>query len=267
VTDALVKVEGAGNDFLLGTGAWALRLADDAELVRALCDRRRGLGADGVLGLERLGARRVRLDYRNADGGVAAFCANGTRCAARAAVELLGCDHELVVATGWVDVPAVVEDARVTLHLPSVAPPGELDVRLGEVTRHAFRVVVGVPHLLVPVDDPEDWPFEALAPALRHDPRLGPEGANVHLMASGSDRVRLRSFERGVEAATLCCGSGVVAAGLLRLAATGDTCVSVRPRSGDELVVSVRGAAFGGDVHLTGPTRMVARVEPLADAL
>jgi diaminopimelate epimerase len=267
VTDALVKIEGAGNDFLLGTGAWARRLADDAEFVRALCDRRRGLGADGVLGLERLDARRVRLDYRNADGGVAAFCANGTRCAARAAVELLACDHEVVVATGWVDVPALVDGSRVTLHLPSVASPGELDVRLGESTRRAFQVVVGVPHLLIPVDEPDDWPFEALAPALRRDPRLGPDGANIHLVASGADQVRLRSFERGVEAETLCCGSGVVAAGLLCLDATGDTRVSVRPRSGDELIVSVRGPAFGGDVHLTGPTRMVARVEPLADAL
>lgn len=267
MTDALVKIEGAGNDFLLGTGAWAHRLAEDAELVRALCDRRRGIGADGVLGLVRLDAGRARLDYRNADGGVAAFCANGTRCAARAAVELLGCDRELVVATGWVDVPAVVEGARVTLHLPSVAPPDELEVQLGGVAGRGFRVVVGVPHLVVPVEEPDAWPLEALAPSLRHDPRLGPDGANVHLTASDADRVRLRSYERGVEAETLCCGSGVVAVGLLRLDVTGGENVTVRPRSGDELVVSVRGPAFGGDVRLTGPTRMVARLEPLDDAV
>ena len=174
-----------------------------------------------MLALERLDAGRVRLEYRNADGGLAEFCANGTRCAARAAVKLLGCDREVVVVTGWVEVPAVVDGASVTLGLPSVAAPEELEVALGTDRQPAFRVVVGVPHLVIPVDEPEDWPLELMAPAIRHDPRLGPGGANVHLMASDAGGVRLRSFERGVEAETLCCGSGVVAAGLLCLAASG----------------------------------------------
>jgi diaminopimelate epimerase len=265
VTDVLVKVDGAGNDFLLGTGSWNRRLAEDAALVRALCNRRRGVGADGVLGLERLAVDRVHLEYRNADGGLAAFCANGTRCAARAAVELLGCEPALVVETGWVEVPATVSGRQVTLRLPPVGPPQEMEVTLDDRTRPAYRMVVGVPHLVIPVADPEAWALERLAPPIRHDPRLGPGGANVHLMAVGGDRVAVRSYERGVEAETLCCGSGVVAAGLLCLADTGCDRVAVRPRSGDELEVSVAGPAFGGAVHLTGPTRMVARLDPLSD--
>jgi diaminopimelate epimerase len=265
VTDVLVKVDGAGNDFLLGTGHWGRRLAHDAGLVQALCDRRRGVGADGALGLERLTADRVHLEYRNADGGLAEFCANGTRCAARAAVELLGCRPELVVETGWVDVPATVTDRQVTLRLPPVGPPQEMEVALDDRRHTAYRVVVGVPHLVVPVDDPGVWVLERVAPPVRRDPRLGPGGANVHLMAVGGDRVTVRSYERGVEAETLCCGSGVVAAGLMCLAETGRDRVIVRPRSGDELEVSVAGPAFGGPVHLTGPTRMVARLDPLSD--
>jgi len=89
VRSEIYKLEGAGNDFVLGVGAWAGRLDSEPDLVRRLCDRRRGIGADGTLALEAVATDRVRLGYRNADGGEAVFCANGTRCAARAAVELL----------------------------------------------------------------------------------------------------------------------------------------------------------------------------------
>ena len=115
---AAVWQEGAGNDFVLGVGAWAGRLDSEPDLVRRLCDRRRGIGADGTLSLTAVGAGRVRLGYRNADGGEAVFCANGTRCAARAAVELLGCDPMVVVETGWAEVPAVVDGSQVSLELP-----------------------------------------------------------------------------------------------------------------------------------------------------
>jgi diaminopimelate epimerase len=90
----------------------------EPDLVRRLCDRQRGIGADGSLALEAEAGSRVRLGYRNADGGEAAFCANGTRCAGRAAVEVLDCDQNLVVETGWADIPVEVDGARVSLELP-----------------------------------------------------------------------------------------------------------------------------------------------------
>jgi diaminopimelate epimerase len=262
----LLKVEGAGNDFVLGTGAWAERLATDRLLAARLCARRRGVGADGTLALRRLGAGRVRLDYRNADGSLAEFCANGTRCAARAAVELLDCRPDLVVETGWVEVPTTVSGSSVTLRLPPVAAPTDFGVSVPGVDA-AQHVVVGVPHLVLTVEDTRDWPLETIAPPVRRDRRLGPDGANVHLAAFGIDRVNVRSFERGVEAETLCCGSGVVAAGLVALSRTGGRRVKVVPRSGDALEVAVDGEAFGGEVWLTGPTRVVAFVEPAEELL
>ncbi len=116
----LLKVEGAGNDFLLGIGDWARRLADEPDLVARLCDRRRGLGADGVLALSQESSSRVRLIYRNTDGSPSPFCGNGTRCAARVAVELLGLASPLVVETDWAAIPAEVVGPLVTLELPGL---------------------------------------------------------------------------------------------------------------------------------------------------
>ena len=81
MSGGLYKVEASGNDFVLGVGGWSPRLAAEPELAVRLCDRRRGIGADGVLAVEAAGPDRVRLRYRNADGSPARFCGNGTRCA------------------------------------------------------------------------------------------------------------------------------------------------------------------------------------------
>ena len=119
-TGALWKMEGAGNDFLLGAGRWAERLAEDEALVADLCRRHRGIGADGVLALFPESGRGLRLVYRNADGSRAAFCANGTRCAALAAVRFLGFPPDLILVTDRMEVRARVweGDGRVRLDLP-----------------------------------------------------------------------------------------------------------------------------------------------------
>ncbi len=267
--DLLVKVEGAGNDFLLAAGAWATRLAADATLVRRLCDRRRGVGADGVLAVSPRGRDRLRLVYSNRDGSVAAFCANGTRCAARAGHELLGLASRLVVETDWVPIPARVAGAEVALDLP---PPGQCPRRLRLEAAGAawdcWWLEVGVPHLVVPVDDPAAHDLGVVGPALRHHPDLGADGANVSLV--GDDPrggLSIRSFERGVEAETLACGSGIVAAALVAMSLRGVARLDVRPRSGDTLEVQALADPPRCPSRLTGPARIVARLEPTAELL
>jgi diaminopimelate epimerase len=257
----LTKVEGAGNDFVLGTGSWARRLADEPGLVVRLCDRRRGIGADGVLALVAEGDARARLVHRNADGSPSAFCANGTRCAARAAVELLGLDPRLVIATGWAEVPAVVGRHTVALELPPPPPPSEVTLESGAGSWRGWRLVVGVPHLVLPVTGLDTLEIAAVAPPLRRHPDLGPGGANVHFVEpAAAGGLRIRSFERGVEAETLCCGSGVVAAGLVTLARSGAATISVFPRSGDRLSVEALGPPPAARSRLTGPARLVGEV-------
>jgi diaminopimelate epimerase len=259
---------GAGNDFLV----FGERVAvgpREAESIRRACRRGTGVGADGVLFVEsvRKGEdTRVLLDYFNADGGRARFCANGTRCAARFAKERLAAGERTVVATDWGDVPAAMRDGAVTLKLPE---PVALGARLSSFDREgrllepeAVALTVGVPHLVVYTADGvevETLDLAPLGPPLRRHPDL-PDGANVNFTTPrGPSRLSVRSWERGVEAETLSCGSGVVAAavvaGLLRGEATP---ITVATRSGSVLAVDYRiEGALACDVTLTGDARFV----------
>lgn len=256
----LFKVEGAGNDFVLGLGRWADRLAAEADTVVGLCRRRIGIGADGALAVFVDGPDRLRLVYRNADGSTEPFCGNGTRCAAVAAVQLLGLPPDLVVATDWHDIPARVDGGQVRLALPPI-DVGTDRVQFSTVhgTLTGRRVVVGVPHVLIDVEDPAEVGLERLGPTLRWDPVLGPEGSNISVLGPERGGVAdLRTWERGVEGETLCCGSAVVAAGAIRLNGDRGQAARLRARSGAILEVRRRDAGL----ELSGPARVVAEILP-----
>jgi len=269
VSGRLLKVEASGNDFVLGVGSWSGRLAREPELAVRLCERRRGVGADGVLAVEAVGPDRVRLRYRNADGSPARFCGNGTRCAARAAVELLALPRRLTVETDWVALPAEVDGAMVTLELPAPAAPLRA-VELQSSGRRwlGWRLEVGVPHLVLPVGDLDGLELALVAPPLRRHADLGAEGANVDFFSAGAaGEIALRTFERGIEGETLCCGSGVVAAALVAMTEGAPRRLVVRPRSGDALTVEALGDLATGPIRFTGATRVIAELTPTAELL
>ena len=256
------KMHGAGNDFLLFDGRADTTLAGTLPArVSRLCDRRFGVGADGVLLLLPDGEVRARVVYWNADGSEAAFCANGTRCAARFAAERWGW-HTMLLRTGYAEIPAEVEGERVTLHLP---PPTELrpwmDLSAAGTVVSARSMVVGVPQLVVRVEWPDFWQrrLEPLAPALRSHPELGERGSNVNVLQVGASELSVRSWERGVEGETLSCGSGDVAAALVALAEGWvSSPAAVRTASGRVLVVEPEGAPPSCPVRLSGPAEWVA---------
>jgi len=265
MTDRLVKLHGAGNDFLLGTGAWRDALADRPELVARLCNRRLGIGADGVLAVRPLVGDRLEVVYRNADGGRAALCANGLRCAARAAVELLGLSPRLDLVTELGDVPARVDGSQVTVELtPPPAPPARRSLGVGTRTWDGWFAIVGVPHLVVAAPSSlASLDLTEIAPPLRRHRGLGPEGANVSFVeVEADDRLAIRSWERGVEGETLSCGTGVVAAALVHMAATGGRRVVCRTRGGDEMVVQALDEPPVCATRLTGPTVLVGEILP-----
>jgi diaminopimelate epimerase len=212
--ERFVKMAGGGNDFILFEADGRRLGAEDERRLALICRRGLSVGADGVLFLSGGEADRVRLDYYNADGRLASFCANGTRCAARYAVaRRLVSGNAPVLETGFGPIPAVVEDGEVTLRLPPLPLPGDPIRVEGEGLPPAGTPMhVGVPHLVLFVEgDLETLPVSALGRALRRHP-LMPEGANVNFVrANGSGGIRVRTYERGVEAETLACGSGVVA--------------------------------------------------------
>jgi diaminopimelate epimerase len=209
---------GGGNDFLVfEADGRQLVLEDRARLAR-LCRRGLSVGADGALFLSPSEPDRLRLDYFNSDGGLASFCANGTRCAARYAVTRgLVAGEELEIETGWARIPARVGKESVTLHLPALPPSGEAVRVSGDgLPPTGTPMCVGVPHLVVFVgSNLAALPIDRLAPPLRRHPDL-PDGANVSFVEVLSDRrLAIRTFERGVEGETLACGSGVVAAAVV----------------------------------------------------
>src|SRR6266545_2960813 len=164
-----VKMAGGGNDFLLFEADGRTLSEEDRRRVALLCRRGLSVGADGALFLSGGGEGRVRLDYFNADGGLASFCANGTRCAARyAATRRLVAGNSPVLETGWAVIPARVEGELVTLELPPVAPPGIPVAVSGDgLPATGIPIEVGVPHLVVFVaGDLEDLPVKSLASAV-----------------------------------------------------------------------------------------------------
>ena len=209
-----VKMAGGGNDFLLFEADGRPLSEEDRRRIALLCRRGMSVGADGALFVSGSEDGRVRLDYFNADGGLASFCANGTRCAARYAVTRgLVEGREPVLETGWGLIPARVEGGSVTLRLPTLAVPGGPVAISGEgLPPEATPIDVGVPHLVVFVrGDLESLPVDRLGPPLRRHPAM-PDGANVNFVeVAGPRSIRVRTYERGVEGETLACGSGVVA--------------------------------------------------------
>jgi diaminopimelate epimerase len=128
---------------------------------------------------------------------------------------------------------------------------------------------MGGPRVLVlPVDALEALDLAQVGPPLRRHAELGPEGANVSFVRSGgAGEIALRSFERGVEAETLCCGSGVVAAALVAMAQGAPNRLVLRPRSGDRLTVEALGNLGSGPLRFSGATRLVAELVPTAELL
>ncbi|MCX6996078.1 MAG: diaminopimelate epimerase [Kiritimatiellaeota bacterium] len=202
-----------------------------------------------------------RMRFFNPDGGEADLCGNGARCLARFAHDHCAApaDHRIETAAG--EVRAEVRGAQVRLHLP--APR---DWRLQRTLTAAGQswtyhfVNTGVPHAVLEVDDLAGVDIPRAGAALRHHADFAPQGANVNFIRIEPDRtVRVRTYERGVEAETLACGTGLTASALIagRLGRVTPP-VRLRPASGDELIVDFILTPDGArDVTLTGPTEYV----------
>src|SRR5262245_55414626 len=200
-------MHGAGNDFVV-IDHRAPFLPEPLEpLIARLCDRRRGVGADGVLLLERDPELDFAMRYFNADGRRADYCGNGARCLALLALELgLGHGGEVRFRTAAGPQRARRDPAgRIRLAFGRDVGAGE-PVRVEAAGRSFAGLLIrpGVPHFVTAVERVEWVPVAEWGAALRHHPRFGAEGANVDFVAPlGPGHLALRTYERGVEAETL----------------------------------------------------------------
>ena len=255
------KMNGAGNDFVLIDN----RLGDvvlTRKQIAQICDRHRGVGADGILLLERAtNGADFRMRYYNADGGEAEMCGNGARCFARYADRVAGPRDELSFETPAGLIGATLEGELVRLQM------GEpKDLRLGFTIPLTDRQVAahfvnsGVPHVVVPRDDLDAVDVRSLGSAIRRHEMFAPKGANVNFLKErGERRIAIRTYERGVENETLACGTGVVASALIFAALKKiDGPIGVLVRGGNELEVDFQKEADRfRNVTLTGPADFV----------
>jgi diaminopimelate epimerase len=268
---AFCKMEGAGNDFILINGA-IFELDEPGILAERICARRTSVGADGliVVGPTRRSDADVRVRFWNPDGQETSTCGNGTRCAARFAVLEGLAPARMLIETLGGDIDARVEEDTVNLAFRTV-PSLSIDITVtgAEGAQLGHRANIGVPHLVIPVAVLPDGPLDPVCRPLRHAPELGPEGANVNLAEIvNRHRLRIRTYERGVEGETLACGSGSLSSAMALCAAGHvDPPVEVETRSGNVLTVRFRRDSNGvlADPELEGPARVVYRAE-LGDA-
>ncbi|UCC71684.1 MAG: diaminopimelate epimerase [Gemmatimonadota bacterium] len=262
------KLSGAGNDFIVINANNAARVPDLGQLALQVCRRGTSVGADGliVVGPSEREGTDVRVRFWNPDGSEFGTCGNGSRCAARFAVLEGLAPEELVLETDDGDIEVRVSGANVALRF-RIRPTVELDrlVTGAVAEQRGHFVLVGIPHLVVPVDEMPEGPIEATCRPLRHAPELGPTGANVNLVEVADEhRIRIRTYERGIEAETLACGSGSMSCAVALCAAGRvSSPVEVTTRSGDVLTIRFQRRPDGSfsDLELEGPARVVYRGE------
>jgi diaminopimelate epimerase len=257
-TLSLTKHHGLGNDFLvlLDLGA---ATPIDAAMARALCDRHRGVGADGLIRATRAesGGATLTFELRNADGSPAEMSGNGVRCLAQAALDagLVVADQPFVV-----DTPAGPREVTVTAAGWATVGMGRAtidgDADRCNVGHGQLRVDMGNPHLVVLGPDPALVAVGEMGPALE---RAVPGGRNVEFvtLGPGPDEVTMRVWERGV-GETLACGTGAcaAAAAMFHWGRTGRRVTVHQP--GGDADVELRA---DGTVVLAGPVVRIARCQ------
>lgn len=246
------KMTGSGNDFVFFDGRHVpISAVVTPEAIRAICHRRNGIGADGLVVLE--GAQPVadvRIHYFNSDGTPADLCGNATLCSTALSAALgLATDSGMTLST-----PAGLISSRLSAGFPEIVLQPVTDIRpsmpvsLGAGERAVGFATAGIPHLVILCDDADAIEVNGRGPDLRHHAATGPAGANVNWVSPlPGGNWRYRTFERGVEGETLACGTGAVATAVLLVAwgLAAPATVIIRTSSGRNLSVSLAALADG----------------------
>lgn len=259
---AFAKLEALGNDFMLVQGA---QLTLTADQIRALADRRTGVGFDQLLFVCPR-SEPAHYDYRiyNADGSTAAQCGNGARCVGRWLRETTAVGSDALIR---LELAGHAQHVRVRgdviaaeLPPPQFAIAGQPRARqsLGTVAVRGAVLSLGNPHFVIDVDDTDRAEVSAIGAAINADPAFV-DGVNVGFMSRlAAGRVALRVFERGV-GETRACGSGAAAAAVVAMLDDQRASTMTVAMPGGEL--QVHWAGLGQPVWIEGPARLVYRGE------
>ena len=247
------KYQGTGNDFVMIDNRSGFFPKDNVQLVARLCDRRFGIGADGLILLENDTDTDFRMVYYNSDGNQGSMCGNGGRCLVAFANDLKVIqDSCTFIATDGLHHATVSADGEVSLQM--------IDVDHIKIESDYTFMNTGSPHHVQLVEDLEHYNVKDNGAALRYGPLYAPVGSNINFVKKiNDDTFSLRTYERGVEDETLACGTGATAVAIA-MHATGQTTASSINLNveGGKLAVSFdkKGDLFT-NVFLIGPAKFV----------
>jgi len=265
------KVESSGNDFIIidNTSASYSRI-NFSKIFREICERKRSVGADGVLLLEKDSPADFRMRIFNSDGGEVEMCGNGARCCAYYHFLKTGSRKMRFTTKAGVMEAAASKSGMVKLGMP---PPSgtslDMLLKIGADPISVSYINTGVPHAVIETDRVNSLDVENIGRTLRHHREFAPEGTNVDFAeVTGPSEIKMRTYERGVEGETLACGTGAVACAVITgLKGKTSPPVNIETRGGDILKVHFKMTDSEDllsrvyDVKLEGRVRVVFKGE------
>lgn len=268
------KMSGTGNDFIIiDNRSLHIPIAEQSDLARKLCRRMFSIGADGLFFIEKSVVADFGWNFYNADGSVAEMCGNGSRCAARFAYRhgIAGKKMKFATLAGIIEAEIGADEAVVKVKMTS---PHDfrlgLSLSLGNEEWSVGFVDTGVPHAVIFVEN-DDIPVEDWGRAVRFHELFAPKGTNANFVRMLPDgQLKVRTYERGVEAETMACGTGAVASALFAAVQKGlKSPVEVITSGGEILTIlfDLFDGPMADNVFLQGPTRLVCTGNLTAEAL
>ncbi len=247
------KYQGAGNDFVMIDNRSSFFPKEDTQLIARLCDRRFGIGGDGLILLENDSETDFKMVYYNSDGNQSSMCGNGGRCLVAFAKDMQVIENETTfIATDGLHYASFEDNGLVSLQM--------IDVPAIDIKKDYSFLNTGSPHHVQMVEDLEHYNVKDNGAAIRYSELYGKSGSNVNFVKKIDDTTfRLRTYERGVEDETLACGTGATAVAIA-MNATGQTeATSINVDvEGGKLVVSFDKNDNGfTNVFLKGPAEFV----------
>ena len=262
------KMSGAGNDFVFIDKKQNDWLQVNTDFVKKICDRRNGIGADGLITIEDSSTHNFIMNYYNADGSTGSLCANGARCAILFASESsrLKDNKAEFISNGVEYKGEITSNSEIKFYLN---PPKKIKynfkIKAGGKLMNAHFANTGSPHVVIDIKETEGFltsldnvPVEKLGREIRYLPEFSPGGTNVNFIEAKDGAINIRTYERGVESETLACGTGSVAAALICFVTKKlSVPVTIIPKSNEKLFVNfdVENSKVR-NLSLTGPAKV-----------
>ncbi|PKV66703.1 diaminopimelate epimerase [Pontibacter ramchanderi] len=244
------KYQGTGNDFVMIDNRKLTFPADDEQLIRNLCNRRTGIGADGLILLQNHDDYDFEMVYFNADGRLGSMCGNGARCTVRFAKQLGVIEDVAYFLAADGEHQATIEREEIQLKMADVVGVERIE--------DDFYLNTGSPHYVRFVENVDNLDVYAEGRLVRYSPRFNAVGTNVNFVQRLSDNsIYVRTYERGVEDETLSCGTGVTACALVAGLTGMQSPVSVKTPGGNLKVAFEQDGMGFRYIYLIGPAKLV----------